>query len=119
MDILRRGQRRGVAYRSLITMGDCADLGPADLLPWFLDDPETKVIGLYLEDAPGGRALFEALAKAKGRKPVVLLICGRTEAGARAASSHTGALASDGRVWDAVARQTGAALVKHNSQTQG
>jgi acyl-CoA synthetase (NDP forming) len=111
MDILRRGQRRGVAYRSLITMGDCADLGPADLLPWFLDDPETKVIGLYLEDAPGGRALFEALAKAKGRKPVVLLIGGRTEAGARAASSHTGALASDGRVWDAVARQTGAALV--------
>lgn len=111
MDILRRGQRRGVAFRSLITMGDCADLGPADLLPWFLEDPETKVIGLYLEDAPGGRALFEALAKAKGRKPVILLIGGRTEAGARAASSHTGALASDGRVWDAVAKQTGAALV--------
>jgi acyl-CoA synthetase (NDP forming) len=111
MDILRRGQRRGVAYRSLITMGDCADLGPADLLPWFLEDPETKVIGLYLEDAPGGRALFDVLAKAKGRKPVVLLIGGRTDAGARAASSHTGALASDWRVWDAVARQTGAALV--------
>ncbi len=111
MDILRRGQRRGLGYRALVTMGDCADLGPADLLPWFLDDPETKVIGLYLEDAPGGRALFDVLAQAKGRKPVVLLVGGRTSAGARAASSHTGALASDGRIWDAVARQTGAALV--------
>lgn len=111
MDILRRGQRRGVAFRALVTMGDCADLGPAEMLPWFIDDPETKVIGLYLEDAPKGRALFEALAKARGRKPVVLLIGGRTNAGARAASSHTGALASDGRVWQGVARQTGAALV--------
>lgn len=111
LDILRRGARRGLRYRAVVTMGDCADLGPADLLPWFLDDPKTRVIGLYLEDAPAGRALYEALLKAKSRKPVVLLIGGRTDAGARAAMSHTGALASDGRIWDGLARQTGAALL--------
>jgi acyl-CoA synthetase (NDP forming) len=111
MDILRRGARRGVKYRNVVTMGDAADLGPADLLPWLLDDPETKVIGLYMEDAPSGRALFEALQAAKGRKPVVLLVGGRTSAGARAAASHTGALASDGRVWAGIAKQTAAALV--------
>ncbi|MGZ0186856.1 MAG: acetate--CoA ligase family protein [Alphaproteobacteria bacterium] len=111
MDILRRGARRGVKYRTVVTMGDAADLGPADLLPWLLDDPETKVIGLYMEDAPSGRALFETLQAAKGRKPVVLLVGGRTSAGARAAASHTGALASDGRVWAGIAKQTAAALV--------
>lgn len=112
LDIQRRGARRGVAYRAVVTMGDCADLGPADLLPWFIDDPETDAIGLYLEDAPDGRALFEALRQARGRKPVVLLAGGVTKAGARAAASHTGALASDGRVWSALARQTGAAMVE-------
>lgn len=111
LDILRRGARRGLAYRCLITMGDCADLGPADLLPWLLDDPETRVIGLYLEDAPDGRRLVEALNAAKGKKPVVILAGGRTQAGARAAMSHTGALASDGRIWQGVARGAGAALV--------
>lgn len=112
MDMLRRGARRGIAYRGLVTMGDCADLGPADLLPWLVDDPETTVIGLYLEDAPAGRDLFEALKRARGVKPVVLLVGGRTDAGARAAMSHTGALASDGRLWAGIARQTGAALTE-------
>lgn len=112
MDILRRGARRGLAFRCLVTLGDCADLGPADLLPWLLDDPDTHCIGLYLEDAPDGRALFEALRRARRRKPVVLLIGGRTGAGARAAMSHTGALASDGRLWTGLARQVGAALTE-------
>lgn len=112
MDLLRRGARRGIAYRGLVTMGDCADLGPADLLPWLVDDPETSVIGLYLEDAPAGRDLFQALKRARGVKPVVLLVGGRTGAGARAAMSHTGALASDGRLWAGIARQVGAALTE-------
>jgi len=111
LDVLRRGRQRGLKYRAVVTMGDCADLGPADLVDWLLADPETQSIGLYLEDAPSGRALFEALSRANGKKPVVLLVGGRTAAGARAAQSHTGALASDGRIWDGLARQVGAALV--------
>lgn len=111
MDILRRGARRGLKFRAVVTMGDCADLGPADMLDWLIEDDETRVIGLYLEDAPNGQALISALARARGKKPVVLLVGGRTAAGARAAQSHTGALASDGRIWDGLARQAGAALV--------
>ena len=107
MDMLRLGARKGLAFRAVVTMGNAADLGPAELLPWFLEDPETTAIGLYLEDAPRGRRLFEILRAAGGRKPVVLLAGGLSRAGGRAAQSHTGALAGDARAWDALCIQTG------------
>lgn len=110
-DILRRGQMRGLRFSSLVTMGNAADLGPADLLQPLLDDADTHVIGLYLEDVKQGRRFFETLRAAGARKPVVILKGGRTEAGARASASHTGALAQDDRLWQALSRQTGAVLV--------
>ena len=110
-DILRRGQMRGLRFSALVTLGNCADLGPADLLPHLLDDPTTRVIGLYLEDVRDGRRFFETLRAARARKPVVILKGGRTEAGQRASASHTGALAQDDRLWQALCRQTGAVMV--------
>jgi len=110
-DILRRGQMRGLRFSVLVTLGNAADLGPADLLRPMLDDPAVQVIGLYLEDVKDGRGFFEALRDAGARKPVVILKGGRTAAGQRASASHTGALAQDDRLWQALARQTGAVLV--------
>ena len=110
-DILRRGQMRGLRFSALISLGNSADLGPTDLLHYMLDDPETQVIGLYLEDVKDGRRFFETLREAGARKPVVILKGGRTSAGQRASASHTGALAQDDRLWQALARQTGAVLV--------
>lgn len=110
-DILRRGQMRGLRFNALVTLGNSADLGPADLLRHMLDDPETRVIGLYLEDVKDGRRFFETLRNAGAHKPVVILKGGRTSAGQRASASHTGALAQDDRLWQALARQTGAVLV--------
>jgi acyl-CoA synthetase (NDP forming) len=110
-DILRRGQMRGLRFSALISLGNSADLGPADLLHHMLDDAETEVIGLYLEDVKDGRRFFETLRDAGARKPVVILKGGRTSAGQRASASHTGALAQDDRLWQALARQTGAVLV--------
>ncbi len=110
LDLLRRGERRGLRFSGLVTMGNCADLGPAELLEHFLADPMTRVIGLYLEDVQDARALFEVLRP--GTKPVVLLKGGQTAEGQRAAASHTGSLASDHRLWQALARQTGTALVE-------
>lgn len=110
LDILRRGERRGLRFSGLVTMGNCADLGPAELLAHFQADPATRVIGLYLEDVRDARALFEALRR--GTKPVVLLKGGQTAEGQRAAASHTGSLASDHRLWQALARQTGTAMVQ-------
>lgn len=111
IDIIRRGQSRGLRYSGLVTIGNAADLGASELLEYFLEDKATKVIGLYLEGTREGRKLFEVLRKARGLKPVVLLKGGRTSQGQRAAASHTGALAGSQRAWDALSRQTGMPLV--------
>ena len=110
-DIIRRGMSRGLRFSGLITVGNCADLGPGDLLEFYLADPQTRVIGFYIETAKDGRRLFELLRAAKARKPVVMLKGGRTRQGLAAAASHTGSLAGDDRAWIALSRQTGCVLV--------
>jgi acyl-CoA synthetase (NDP forming) len=110
-DIIRRGFSRGITFSGLITVGNCADLGPTDILEFYLADPQTKVIGMYIETAKDGRRLFETLRDARARKPVVVLKGGRTKQGQAAAVSHTGSLAGDERVWLALSRQTGCVLV--------
>lgn len=110
-DIIRRGMGRGLKFSGLITVGNCADLGPGDLLEFYLADPQTRVIGFYIETAHDGRRLFEMLRAAHARKPVVMLKGGRTRQGLAAAASHTGSLAGDARAWTALSRQTGCVLV--------
>jgi acyl-CoA synthetase (NDP forming) len=111
VDVVRRGGERGLAFSGVVTVGNCADLDCADLLEFYLADPQTRVIGLYIESGRGGRRLFEMLRAARALKPVVVLKGGRTREGGIAASSHTGALAGDFRVWNALSRQTGCVLV--------
>jgi acyl-CoA synthetase (NDP forming) len=110
-DIIRRGLARGVKFSGLITVGNCADVTPSDLLEFYLADAQTRVIGTYIETAKDGRRLFEILRNARGAKPVIILKGGRTQQGRAAAASHTGSLAGDERVWVALARQTGCILV--------
>jgi acyl-CoA synthetase (NDP forming) len=110
-DIIRRGLNRGVKFSGLVTVGNCADLTPSDMLEFYLADAQTKVIGFYIETAKDARRLFEMLRDAKARKPVVLLKGGRTRQGVAAAASHTGSLAGDDRAWIALSRQTGCVLV--------
>lgn len=110
-DIVRRGLLRGVRFSGLVTVGNSADLGPNDLLEYYLSDPNTKVIGLYLEDAKDGGRFANILRAAEAVKPVVILKGGRTRAGQAAAASHTGSLAGDDRVWTALEKQTGCVLV--------
>jgi len=110
-DIIRRGLSRGVKFSGLVTVGNCADVTPSDLLEFYLADDQTKVIGFYIETAKDGRHLFEMLRAAKAKKPVVILKGGRTGQGLAAAASHTGSLAGDDRAWIALSRQTGCVLV--------
>lgn len=107
VDVILRGEQRGLRYSAVTTLGNSADLGPADLLEYHLCDPDTKVIGLYIEDVRDGRRFVARLRQAQARKPVVLLLGGRTAEGRRAAASHTGALAAEARLWDGIAIQTG------------
>lgn len=108
IDTIRRGNNRGLRFSGVITVGNCADIGVADLLEFYLSDPATEVVGLYLEGAD--RRLFELLRDRDPVKPVVILKGGRSARGGAAAVSHTGTLAGDDRIWDALAKQTGVVL---------
>jgi acyl-CoA synthetase (NDP forming) len=110
-DIIKRGEWRGLRFSGLITIGNSADVAPHELLEFYLEDPQTKVIGLYLEDIKDGRAFFDLLRSPKATKPVVILKGGRTQQGRLAAASHTGALAGDNRAWQALPSQLPVASV--------
>lgn len=104
-DIVKRGQWRGLRFSGLVTLGNSADLTPCDLLEFYLEDAETKAIGLYLEDIKDGRTFFDLLRSEKASKPVVILRGGTSRQGRLAAASHTGALAGGDRGWRALYAQ--------------
>jgi len=97
----------GVGVSKAISLGNSAQTGLADLLDYFAVDPETDVALAYVEGVGEGRRFREAAARLTSEKPLVLVKGGATQQGARAASSHTGALASDDRVFDGLCHQLG------------
>ena len=91
-----------------IGLGNKVDVNEADALSYLMDDEQTKIIGLYLEDVKDGRLFLENLRKAVAKKPVLIIKSGRTQAGARASASHTESLAVEDTVFDGAIRQAGA-----------
>ncbi|PQO22952.1 CoA-binding protein [Rhodobacteraceae bacterium WD3A24] len=110
-DIIKRGQWRGLRLSGLATLGNSADVQPHELVEYYFDDPQTRAVGLYIEDIREGRAFFDLLRTHPRAKPVVVLKGGRTAQGQQAAASHTGALAGDDKAWDALAAQLPVVLV--------
>jgi acyl-CoA synthetase (NDP forming) len=106
------GGERGLAFSKVISVGNQADLEASDFLEYLAEDPETEVIAAYIEGARDGRRLWRALAEAGRRKHLAVWKVGRTGSGARAASSHTGALAGEAEVWSGLLRQAGALQVR-------
>jgi acetyltransferase len=97
----------GVGFSKGISCGNSAQLELADYLEYFAEDPETTVTLAYLEGVEDGRRFLEVARAHTRRKPLVVVRGGVTERGKRAASSHTGALASDDRIFQGVCRQAG------------
>lgn len=98
----------GVGFSSFVSVGNEADTEFADFLYYLLTTENTKVVGGYLEGAKNGVKLRKAAEQAlKLKKPILIMKVGRTGAGARAASSHTGSLAGDDKIYDAFFRQMG------------
>jgi acetyltransferase len=91
-----RARQLGVA--KFLSIGNQADLGFADCLAWLADDPDTRVVGLFVEGVRDGLAFVAAARRLSQGKPVVALKGGRLEAGRRAAGSHTGSVAG---AWEA------------------
>ncbi|MCX5309600.1 acetate--CoA ligase family protein [Streptomyces sp. NBC_00154] len=100
-----RSTKTGVS--AIVGLGNKSDIDEDDLLTWFGEDPNTKCIAMHLEDLKDGRAFVEAARATVPKKPIVVLKAGRTSAGAKAAGSHTGALAGDDAVYDDILRQAG------------
>ena len=102
------GYRQGIKVSTLISYGNAVILDSPDYLAYLRDDPQTAIIGMYIEGVRDGRRLFHLLRELTPRKPVVIWKGGQTEAGTRATASHTGSLAESMVIWRAVMRQTGA-----------
>jgi acetyltransferase len=106
--ILDWARERRMGFSLFASLGNQADLTEADVLEAVTADAETRVIAAYIEGVADGRRFFEALCAAAAVKPVVLLKTGRSAEGARAVSSHTGALAGSDQAFDAAVKQAGA-----------
>jgi acyl-CoA synthetase (NDP forming) len=106
--LLSRAAARGIGLSKLISTSNEADLEMADFIDRLADDEATRVIALYVETVRNpDKFRAAALKAARAGKPVVAFKIGRSEAGAQAAVSHTGALAGADRMYDALFRQTG------------
>jgi acetyl coenzyme A synthetase (ADP forming)-like protein len=100
-----RSAKMGVS--AIVGLGNKSDIDEDDLLIFFEQDPNTKVIAQHCEDLKDGRAFAEVARRVSKKKPVIVLKAGRTSAGAKAASSHTGALAGNDKIYEDVFKQCG------------
>ncbi|MGD9321063.1 MAG: CoA-binding protein [Desulfobacteraceae bacterium] len=107
----RLASQKGIRFSKVVSLGNECDLTSADFLTYLASDPDTRVIGAYLEGIKDGPFFIHALRKASLAKPVILWKLGLTREGGRAAASHTGALAGSREIWEGVVRQSGAVPV--------
>ena len=105
--ILAYAVKEDIGIRAFCGSGNEAMITIEDFMDGFEIDDMTKTVVLYVESIKNGRRFFESAKRVGKRKPVIVLKGGRTSAGANAAASHTGAMASDGKVFMAACRQAG------------
>jgi len=107
MAILGFARSTNTGVSAIVGLGNKSDIDEDELLTFFATDDNTTCVAMHLEDLKDGRAFVAAAQATTPHKPVVVLKAGRTASGARAASSHTGALAGDDKVYDDILRQAG------------
>jgi acyl-CoA synthetase (NDP forming) len=104
---------RGVGFSKIVSVGNAIGVNFHEYIDYLKDDPDTKVIMIYLEGIKDGNNLVRVVRETVKKKPVVALKVGRSGAGARAAASHTGSLAGDDVIVDAAFRQAGIVRVSN------
>jgi acyl-CoA synthetase (NDP forming) len=98
---------QGIGFGKFIGTGNEASIHCEDVIAYFAEDPDTELVLAYIEGLENGHVFVERCIRASERKPVIVLKSGRTEAGSRAAMSHTGSLAGSDDIYDAAFRQSG------------
>ncbi|QLK25211.1 acetate--CoA ligase family protein [Natrinema zhouii] len=105
--VLDWANEQGIGFRDVVSLGNKTVLDETDFVREWGDDPDTDVIIGYLEDVGNGQGFIEAAREVTEDTPIVLVKSGRTDAGAQAASSHTGAIAGSERAYEAGLEQAG------------
>lgn len=105
--ILNVASARGLGFTQFVSMGNKADVSSNDMLEYWEHDPHTRIVALYLESFGNPRKFTDLARRITREKPMIIVKSGRTAAGARAASSHTGALAGSDVAIDALLDQCG------------
>lgn len=105
--ILEHAKSLNLGFSTFISVGNKADVSGNDLIQYWAEDPNTDVMLLYLESFGNPKKFGEIARRVGMRKPIVAVKAGRSSAGARAASSHTGALATSDTIVDDLFRQSG------------
>ena len=106
--LTRSAAMRGIYFSKAISYGNALDLNESDFLDYLSQDPETKIIMMYIEGVKDGQKFFNSLRQATSIKPVIILKGGQGKSGTRASASHTAALAGSTEIWKAMVTQAGA-----------
>lgn len=112
-NFIEMAYEQGLRFSKAVSIGNQGDLTIEDFLEYFGTDDETKVIVCYIEGIKRGREFLQLLKRISQRKPIIVWKAGRTEVGVRAAASHTGALAGDSAIFDAVLKQSAVAIAQN------
>ena len=107
LEIFATAMQNGITFSKFISTGDKADVKDHEYLDYLNNDPDTKVIVLYLEGIEKGREFYNVAKKITKKKPIFAIKIGRSEIGRVAAQSHTGALAGEEEVYTAAFKQAG------------
>ncbi len=111
-DLVHSATLRGLRFSKVISYGNATDLDESDFFEYCTVDPDTEIVLSYIEGVKDGKRFQRALRAASAVKPVVVLKGGLTDAGDRAARSHTGSLAGSPQIWEALCRQMGVVSVE-------
>ena len=107
MSIIGYSRSTKMGVSAIVGLGNKSDLDEDDLLTYFEQDDNTDVMAMHAEDLKDGRSFAEVAKRVSKKKPIVMLKAGRTQLGAKAAASHTGALAGNDKIYDDVLRASG------------
>ena len=105
--VLMMAEELGFGFSKFVSYGNRCDVDEVDLIKYLEDDPQTKVIALYIEGLEEGRRFLAQAKKTVLKKPIIAIKAGKSKAGMRATSSHTGSLAGEDKIYDAAFKQAG------------
>lgn len=114
--LVRSGELRGLRFSKVISYGNALDLDESDFLDYLAEDEETKVVAAYFEGIKDGQKFLRALTNTARAKPVIAIKGGQSLAGAKAAASHTAAIAGSKVIWRTAFKKTGVTMVRDLSE---